>query len=205
MMAYFKREDPSVITDLLQEYLEMRSKKQCAGAGCRNLIEKGHTHCENCSVTAVVERLKKCRICRLRHAKPEFTPAMWNIQDLPNACRSRICIDCENNAPRCIRCNSLKKQSDFTALEWQKGKERYTCSACQESKRKRQERAFKKCNICKEYFQEKSFMPTQWSKQRNRTCKTCTEPSKRDRIDIPSGLSQSPTDKSPKRKSHRTS
>ena len=212
MMAYFKREDPSVITDLLQEYLEMRSKKQCAGAGCRNLIEKGHTHCENCSVTAVVERLKKCRICRLRHAKPEFTLPMWNI--LQDGHRSRICIDCENNAPRCIRCNSLKQQSDFTALEWQKGKERYTCFACQESKRKRQERkrqepkrqerALKKCSICKEYFPEKSFMPTQWSKQRNRTCKTCTEPSKRDRIDIPSGLSQSPTDKSPKRKSHRT-
>jgi len=161
-----------------------------------------------------VERLKKCRICELRHAKSKFTPSMWNIRD-GHPERSRICIDCENNAPRCISCNSLKKQSDFTALEWQKGKERYTCFACQESKRKRQERkrqepkrqkcALKKCKTCKEFFPEESFMPTQWSKQRNRTCKTCTEPSKRDRIDIPSGLSQSPTDKSPKRKSHRTS
>ena len=127
-----------------------------------------------CSVAAVVERLKKCRICGLRHAKPKFTLPMWNTRD-GHAERSRICIDCENNAPRCIRCNSLKKQSDFTTLEWQKGKERYTCFACQESKRKRQERALKKCNICKEYFPEESFMPTQWSKQRQRTCKTCTQ------------------------------
>ena len=178
-MAYFKREDPSVITDLLQEYLEMRSKKQCAGVGCRNLIEKGHTHCENCSLTAVVERKRICCICELRHAKSKFTPSMWNHR---NAHRSRICIDCENNAPRCIRCNSLKKQSDFTTLEWQKGKEKYTCFACQESKRKRQEpkrqkRALKKCKNCKEFFPEESFTPTQWSKQRQRTCKTCTEPS----------------------------